>query len=38
MRKPHPPVRYTETAPEYLVEVEPGHYATDEAAEQLSLI
>lgn len=38
MRKPHPPVRYTETVPEYLVEVEPGHYATHEAAEQLSLI
>ncbi|MER7922119.1 hypothetical protein ABTY96_03110 [Streptomyces sp. NPDC096057] len=37
VRRPFPPVRYTETVPEYLVEVEPGHYATEEAAEQLSL-
>ncbi|WDM16685.1 hypothetical protein J3S85_37590 [Streptomyces lavenduligriseus] len=36
-RKPHPSVRYTETVPEYLVEIEPGHYATDEAAESLAL-
>jgi hypothetical protein len=35
--KPFPPVRYTETVPEYLVEVEPGHYATAEAAESLAL-
>lgn len=38
MRKPHPPVRFTETVPEYLVEVEPGHYATDDAAEQLTFL
>jgi hypothetical protein len=38
MRKPHPPVKYTETVPGHLVEVEPGHYATAEAAEQLSFI
>ncbi|MEU1254842.1 hypothetical protein ABZ445_16340 [Streptomyces chartreusis] len=37
MRKPHPPVRFTDAVPEYLVEVEPGHYATDEAAESLAL-
>lgn len=37
MRKPHPPVRFTEAVPAYLVEVEPGHYATEEAAESLAL-
>jgi hypothetical protein len=37
MRKPFPKVRYTDEVPAYLVEVGPGHYATEEAAEQLSL-
>lgn len=37
-RRPWPKVRYTEEIPSYLVEVEPGHYATEEAAEQLTLV
>lgn len=35
MKRPFPPVRYTEAVPEYLVEVAAGHYATAEAAEGL---
>jgi hypothetical protein len=35
--RPLRPLR-TEDPTAYLVEVEPGHYATDEAAEQLALI
>ncbi|MFB7114097.1 hypothetical protein [Streptomyces sp. NPDC056291] len=33
---PFPKVKFTDEVPAYLVEIEPGHYATDEAAEQLS--
>ncbi|MGV9546795.1 hypothetical protein [Streptomyces ardesiacus] len=36
--KPLPKIRYTEEVPAYLVEIEPDHYATPEAAEQLALI
>ncbi|WP_369147106.1 hypothetical protein [Streptomyces sp. R44] len=36
--KPLPKVRFTDEIPAYLVEVESGHYATAEAAEQLALI
>ncbi|MEV4037676.1 hypothetical protein [Streptomyces umbrinus] len=32
--KPFPKVRFTDQIPEYLVEVEPGHYATAEVAEE----
>ncbi|GGY89037.1 hypothetical protein GCM10010327_19750 [Streptomyces nitrosporeus] len=35
--KPFPKVRFTDKVPVYLVEVAPGHYATAEAAEQLTL-
>lgn len=34
--KPFPKVRFTDEIPAGLVEIEPGHYATHEAAEQLS--
>lgn len=34
-RKPFPKVRYTDEVPEYLVEIEPGHFATQDAAEML---
>ncbi|MFD9442103.1 hypothetical protein [Streptomyces sp. NPDC060001] len=37
MKKPFPAVRFTDAVPEYLVEVEPGHYATAEVAEELTL-
>ncbi|MFJ6636629.1 hypothetical protein ACIQMR_35475 [Streptomyces sp. NPDC091376] len=35
--KPLPKVRFTAEIPSYLVEVAPGHYATEEAAEQLTI-
>ncbi|AKZ59215.1 hypothetical protein SAM23877_6170 [Streptomyces ambofaciens ATCC 23877] len=35
--KPFPPVKFTDEVPAYLVEIEPGHYATEEAAESLTL-
>ncbi|PPS86472.1 hypothetical protein BZZ08_03439 [Streptomyces sp. MH60] len=34
---PFPRVKFTDEIPAYLVEIEPGHYATEEAAESLAL-
>ncbi|MGO4459876.1 hypothetical protein AB4039_21645 [Streptomyces sp. M-16] len=36
--RPTPKFRFTGEVPDYLVEVEPNHYATPDAVEQLSLI
>ncbi|PKA37945.1 hypothetical protein [Streptomyces sp. SM8] len=35
MRKPWPKVRFTTEVPEYLTEVEPGHWATPEVADEM---
>lgn len=38
MKKPFPKVKFTDEVPAYLTEVEPGHYATEEVAEELTLV